>query len=400
MYSILLVIIYVSFISLGLPDALLGSAWPSMRLTLDAPVSYAGVISMIIAGGTIVSSLASARLTQKLGTGRLTAVSVAMTAVALFGFSVSASFWQLCLWAVPYGLGAGSVDAALNDFVARHYAARHMSWLHCFWGLGASFGPYIMGWCLTAGFAWNQGYQSVALIQAALTAALLCSLPLWRTERREQKAARDAGPEKTDGQTKDGKSGKSGVTQGRLMGKKPTLVSFFCYCALEASAGLWAATYLVAERGLSAQMAAKWASLFYIGITAGRFLSGFITLKLEDKQMVRLGQLVAAVGIACLLLPLGQEASCAGLVLVGMGCAPVFPSLLHATPARFGAGASQSMMGQQMASAYVGTTFVPPLFGAIQSVTGIGVYPFYLLAILVIMIVMTERVNRIMQSAV
>lgn len=283
MVHLLIAVIYLSFISLGLPDGLLGAAWPSIYPQLQVPVSYAGVISMIIAAGTIVSSLMSERLTRKLGSGGVTALSVATTAVALFGFSISNSFWLLCLWSIPYGLGAGSVDAALNNFVALHYSSRHMSWLHCFWGIGCSAGPYIMAWCLTGGMGWNMGYRIVCLLQIVLTAILIFSLPLWK-----QKSASLADISSDT----DGKAKPFGLRRAlKLPGVIHVLLAFFCYSAIEQTAGLWAASYMVLARDVSAQEAANWASLFYLGITVGRFFSGFITMQLNDRQMVRLGQI-------------------------------------------------------------------------------------------------------------
>ncbi len=374
----LLGIIYVAFISLGLPDALLGAAWPSIQGELGVPVSYAGIISIIISGGTIISSLLSDTLTKKLGTGRVTAVSVAVTAGALWGFSVSDSLWMLCVIALPYGLGAGAVDAALNNYVALHYEARHMSWLHCFWGIGASIGPYIMGACLVGGLPWTGGYQIISVLQMALTAVLFATLYLWkgsRAEEEEQGERRSMGLLEVFG----------------LSGAKEAMISFFCYCGLEQTTGLWAASYMVLNRGISASAAAKWASLFYLGITAGRFVCGFITMKLNDRNMVRLGQAVAVAGIVLLTLPLGQVMTGVGLVMVGVGCAPVYPALLHETPDNFGEDLSQAIMGMQMACAYVGTMVMPSLFGMISGRVGIWLYPFYLLGIVAVL--MVERLN-------
>ena len=384
MVHLLLAVIYLSFISLGLPDSLLGAAWPSMYGQLDVPVSYAGIISMVIAGGTVLSSLQSDRLTRRLGTGKVTAVSVGMTAAALFGFSASGSFWQLCLWAVPYGLGAGSVDAALNNYVAIHYASRHMSWLHCMWGVGTSLGPYIIGGALTSGAGWNVGYQRVALFQVALTAVLIASLPLWRSRRTEE-----------DGLESGGRSRALSLGQIiRIPGVRAVMVTFFCYCAMEQTAILWASSYLVLCRGVSAETAAGFAGLFCIGITVGRALSGFLTVKLSDAQMVRLGQGAAAAGIAAMLLPLGETAALAGLVLTGLGCAPVYPCLIHSTPAHFGADRSQAIIGVQMASAYVGTCLMPPLFGLVAAHVTAALFPVYLLLLLVLMAAMHESLLR------
>ena len=382
MLQLLLPIIYLAFISLGLPDSLLGSAWPSMYPLLGVPVSYAGILSMIISFGTIVSSLNSDRLTRALGAGRVTAISVGMTAAALFGFSISTQFWMLCLWAVPYGLGAGSVDAALNNYVALHYESRHMSWLHCMWGIGTMVSPMVMGRVLAGGGPWTAGYRYIALFQIALTAVLFLSLPLWQ--------------KRTD-ETAEGGTAPQALSLGqvfRLPGAKEVMLCFFCYCALETTAGLWASSYLTLTRGVAADTAASFASLFYIGITAGRAACGFLTLKLSDTQMIRLGQGVLAVGVAALLVPGPQLLALAGLVLVGVGCAPIYPSIIHATPDHFGADRSQAVIGIQMASAYVGNLVMPPLFGLLANNITPALFPFYLLALLVLMVVMHEQLVR------
>jgi fucose permease len=381
MYSILLVIIYISFISLGLPDALLGSAWPSMYETLNVPVSYAGIISMIISGGTIVSTLFSGKFIHKLGTGKLTAISVGMTAIALFGFSISTSFWHLCLWGIPYGLGAGSVDAALNNFVALHYKARHMNWLHCFWGVGATIGPYIMGILLTKGFKWNSGYFTISLIQIVLTSVLFFTLPLWKEK-------------KTDNKVKEEKYKNYSLKEViALPGAMSIMIAFFSYCALEATTGLWAASYLVLNRGIAAEIAAKWAASFYFGITIGRFISGFITFKMNNKNMIRLGQGIIILGLLLLFLPFSNYTAFIGLILIGLGCAPIYPSLIHSTPTNFGKDVSHSIIGVQMASAYLGTTLMPPLFGFLQEHFDIRLYPIYLIILAFLMILMVEKAN-------
>ena len=383
MFSLLLAIIYLSFISLGLPDSLLGSAWPAMYPQLGVPVSYSGIVFMIISVGTIISSLQSDRLTRRLGTGRVTAFSVAMTAAALLGFSVSHEFWQLCLWAVPYGLGAGSVDASLNNYVALHYESRHMSWLHCMWGVGAAAGPYIMGSVITGGGTWNGGYRCIALIQIALTAVLLLSLPLWKGRPQAEDAAGAA----------DAKS--LSVREAvKISGVKNVLICFFCYCALEQTTGLWASSYLTLYKGVPAETAASYASMFFIGITAGRALNGFAAMKLNDVQMVRMGELIIACGVVVMLLPLGAGVSLAGLVIIGLGCAPVYPCLIHATPEHFGADRSQAVIGIQMACAYVGTSLMPPLFGLIAGHITVALLPGYLLVLLALMSVMHEGLIR------
>lgn len=383
MVQLLLAIIYLAFISLGLPDSLLGSAWPSMYREFSVPVSYAGGISMIIAAGTIVSSLQSDRLTLKLGTGKVTAISVLMTAIALFGFSCSHSYWELCMWAIPYGLGAGCVDASLNNYVALHYASRHMSWLHCMWGIGASLGPYVMGFALSNGQGWNMGYRYIGILQILLTAILLLSLPLWQARKTVVK------DEDTSGTSADKPLSLKQIV--RIPGAKEVMITFFCYCALEQTAGLWASSYLVLQWGVSSETAAGFASLFYIGITVGRAFSGFLTLKLNDTQMIRLGQGLILAGLVLLFLPFGQTTALLGLILIGLGCAPVYPSIIHSTPEHFGAERSQAMIGVQMASAYVGTCLMPPVFGLMANHIGVFCFPFYLLAILILMAFMHEK---------
>lgn len=384
MFQLLLLIIYLSFISLGLPDALLGAAWPSMYRELHVSISYAGAISMIIAFGTIISSLQSDRLTRKLGTGKVTAISVAMTAVALFGFSTSHSFVALCLWAIPYGLGAGSVDASLNNYVALHYESKHMSWLHCMWGIGAAAGPYIMGYVLTNGRSWNSGYRVISVLQVILTMILIFSLPLWKNR-----------PEIIDDNGQEVSAKALSLREViRIPGAKEIMVCFFCYCALEQTAGLWASSYLSLYKGVSAETAATFASMFYIGITVGRALSGFVTMKLNDVQMIRLGQVLIAVGILIMFLPFGQTLSLVGLIVIGLGCAPIYPCIIHSTPTHFGADKSQAIIGIQMASAYVGTLLMPPVFGLIANHITVALLPVYLFIILILMFVMHEALTK------
>lgn len=381
MFSFLLPVIYLAFISLGLPDALLGAAWPSMYQPLGADLSWAGAVSMIISTGTIVSSLASDRLNSRLGTGKVTAGSVALTAIALFGFSTCTAFWQLCVWAVPYGLGAGSVDAALNNYVALHYQSRHMSWLHCMWGVGASVGPVIMGRALAAG-SWQSGYRVISLMQIVLTAILLFSLPLWKRPD-EDGAGVNVTPEH-----------RSLPQLLRIPGVPEVMISFACYSAVEATAGMWAASYCTLMRGIDAQTAAGWASLFYLGITVGRFFSGFLTMKFNDHQMIRGGQAVILVGLVLIFLPAGNTLLFAGLIIVGLGCAPIYPSIIHETPANFGRNLSMSMTGVQMAAAYVGTTLLPPFFGLLAQHISMGLFPWYLLTALILMTVSSEAMHR------
>ncbi len=378
MIHLLLAIIYLAFISLGLPDGLLGAAWPSMYPQFAVPVSYAGAVSMVIALGTIVSSLMSDRITYRFGAGKVTAFSVAMTAAALFGFSTCDRYWMLILWAIPYGLGAGGVDASLNNYVALHYSSRHMSWLHCMWGVGASVGPYIMGWVLSGGQHWSGGYRIVGVLQVALTVVLFLTLGLWKDRRTELENAEPVPLTK--------------VVQ--IPGAKEILVTFFCYCALEQTAALWASSYLALTKGVPAETAAFFASMFFLGITAGRALNGFLTIKFDDKTLIRMGQVVIGLGVAAMLLPLGRNAALAGLILVGLGCAPIYPCIIHSTPEHFGPEKSQALIGVQMASAYMGTLLMPPLFGLIANHVGAWVMPWYLLGILVLMALMHERMLR------
>ncbi len=378
MVSLLLAIIYMAFISLGLPDSLLGSAWPVMRLELGAPISYAGIISMIISVGTIVSSLLSNRLIHKLGPGLVTAASVGITAAALFGFSVSGSFALLCLWAVPYGLGAGAVDAALNNYVAVNYSSRQMSWLHAFWGVGVTISPYIMSSCLTGGLDWQAGYRNVSILQVILTVILFAALPLWKRS-----------------------GGGSGEDAAEVTLKKAikipgvpfVMLAFLSFCALETTAGLWASSYLVGARGIDAETAAKFTALFYMGETVGRIANGFIADRFGDSNMIRVGIVLTLVGIGMVLVPINTVAL-GGLVVVGLGAAPVYPCIIHATPYNFGTENSQALVGIQMASAYTGSTLMPPLFGLIAQHVSVGLYPFYLLIFAALMLVMTELLNR------
>ena len=402
MLSLLLPIIYLSFISLGLPDALLGAAWPTLYLSLDVPLSYAGIISMIISGGTIFSSLQSDRLNRRYGTGRITFSSVLLTAVALLGFSFSRSFLALCLWAIPYGLGAGSVDAALNNYVALHYKSQHMNWLHCMWGIGAALGPMLMGMCLTHGLGWPAGYRLVAGVQYALTAILFFRLPLWNKAAMEETAALAAATSATE-------HAPSAVTPAPLSlqqifalpGAKEIFLCFFCYSALEATIGLWASSYLSLFAGMDAKTAAGRAALFYVGITGGRALSGFLAQKWDDDRMIRLGQGIVAMGLFCLFVAM-LCSTCSGsspflllltqfgFLLLGLGCAPIYPGIIHSTPARFGTARSQAMIGVQMASAYVGSCFLPPLFGVLARCYSVALLPFYALLLLGIMFTMHQ----------
>ena len=383
MFSLLLPFIYLAFVGLGLPDSLLGSAWPLMVDQLQVPLSYAGIISMIISCGTITSSLFSDKLTHRFGAGIVTAVSISFTALALLGFSLCNSFPLMCLLAIPYGLGAGAVDAALNNYVALHYAARHMNWLHCFWGVGASIGPYIMGWVIQANHGWRMGYGVVSSIQILLAISLFFTLPLWKRQTGGPVSEKSAAPI----------SLRKAVS---LRGVKEVLLAFFCYCAFESTAILWASTYLVEFKAVDPEQAATFASLFLAGITLGRFISGFVADRIGDKNMMRIGIMVIVLGLALIMLPVSAALSALlGLILIGLGAAPIYPAIIHSTPTLFGKENSHAVVGIQMASAYCGSLLMPPAFGILAQYVHIGIFPFYMAMFVVIMLWMTERANRL-----
>lgn len=396
MVSMLLAVIYLAFVSLGLPDSLLGSAWPTMYHEMNVPVSYSGIIFFVISACTVVSSLQSDRLTKRFGAGIVTAVSIAMTAAALFGFSLSHSFAVLLIWAVPYGLGAGSVDAALNNFVALHFASRHMSWLHSMWGVGASIGPYIMSEAVTRGGSWNQGYRIISIIQVVLSAIVIFSLPLWKKMEKNEADAKKDGTEAEKGESQNSAASPIPLRDiFKMQGAKEIMLSFFCYCAVEQTVGLWASSFLVLQKGVSNGLAASFASLFYIGITIGRMINGFLTIKFSDSQLIRAGQAIIFTGIVLLLIPGGDIMALAGFVAVGLGCAPIYPCIIHSTPKHFGREKSQAIVGVQMAAAYVGTSLMPPLFGMLARHIGIFLLPFYLLILLAVQFIMYNKVCRI-----
>ena len=380
MYLLLLSVIYLAFIGLGLPDSLLGSAWPTIRVEFEVPLSYMGMVSMVISGGTIFSGLMSERITKKFGTRAVTTVSTLLTAVALFGFSTTTDFYQMCLWAIPYGLGAGAIDAALNNYVALYYNSRHMSWLHCFWGVGTIISPYIMSYALTR-TVWTNGYRMVSYLQFSIVVVLLLTFPLWKINKGNKEIE-----EKTE------VLGLKGAL--KIKGVPYLLTGFFAYCAAEATTMLWASSYLEGTRGVSKDKAAALGALFFIGITIGRFLAGFITDKLGDNRSIRIGTVIALFGVICTAIPI-EIVTMMGFIIIGLGCAPVYPCIIHSTPTNFGAENSQGIIGIQMASAYVGSTFMPPFFGLIANYVDLKLMPLYLaffLILLFIMIAKTEKV--------
>lgn len=380
MYLLLLAIIYLAFISLGLPDSLLGAAWPTIRVDFGVPISYMGIISMIISIGTVISALMSERLTKMLGTKAITIVSTLLTAVALIGFSAASQLYQMCFWAIPYGLGAGAIDAALNNYVALHYNSRHMSWLHCFWGVGTIISPYIMSYALT-NYTWADGYRIVAYIQFAITIILLATIPLWKVNQHRYEMT-----EKTK------VLGIKGAL--KIKGVPYILFGFLSYCAAEATTMLWASSYIEGVRDATKEEAAAFGALFFIGITLGRFLAGFISDKISDNKMIRLGIGTAIIGVVCILIPV-KAVTIMGFVIIGLGCAPIYPCIIHSTPNNFGAENSQAIIGIQMASAYIGSTFMPPLFGIIANTVSLKLMPIYLVFFLGLLMVMINKTEKI-----
>lgn len=410
MATLFLLVIYAAFISLGLPDGLLGVAWPIMQVDYDVPVSLAGLVSMTISVNTIISSLLSGRVLKRFGTGRVTFVSVLMTATALLGISFAPSFIWLVLLAIPLGLGAGSVDAGLNDYVAKNYEARHMSWLHCFWGVGAMSGPVIISQMISHGESWRNGYLTVSIVQFALVTLLFITLPVWdKVARLKRKSSVDtpatdtsaASSESIPAKPADKRNTPLGAARSvfyplRIVGVKPVLIVFLFYCGLEATMGLWGSSFLIRVKGIDVATAAGWVSLFYGSITLGRFISGFVTMRMSSKTLIRSGEIAILIGVICLLLPLPDVFSMLSFVLIGLGCAPIFPSMLHETPARFGDAEAQNIMGFQMAVAYMGTSLFPPIFGAIASFTTFALFPFFIFVYILLMVVNSEQLNRFM----
>lgn len=380
MYTLLLALIYIAFISLGLPDSLLGSGWPVMHISLNVPISFMGILSMIISGGTVIASLFSDRMTRKFGTRIVTVVSVFLTALALLGFSVSNHFWMMIVFSIPYGLGAGAIDAALNNYVALHYSSRHMSWLHCFWGVGTIVSPFVMSYSL-ANTAWYMGYRLIGFIQLGIAILLLVTLPVWKVNR-------------TITENTSQQKGLIGVL--KIKGVPFLLIGFFAYCAAEATAMNWASTYMTEVRNIAADTAAQFAALFYIGMTLGRFLGGFVMNKLGDRKMILLGTFVLFCGIIALLLPINTPVvPITGFIIIGLGCAPIYPCIIHSTPYNFGAENSGKIIGIQMASAYIGSTFMSPLFGFLGSHFNFNILPVFLAVFFFLMITMTETTFRI-----
>lgn len=384
MVTLLLIVIYLGFISLGLPDALFGATWPVLQPELNVPLSFAGMVTMTVSGGTIISSVFSDKLTSRFGAGRVTFVSVAMTASALIGFSFCREFYQLILCAIPLGLGAGAVDAALNNFVALHFSSKHMSWLHCFWGVGASISPYIMSFWLARDSQWDKGYLTVGLIQVCLSVVLFVSLPMWKKMKTDM-----------TGETVEITEPQPLRKVLKLPGIKSVLFAFFAYCTVEATVFSWTASYLVIGRGFDAETAAGCASLYYLGMTLSRFVTGFVADRLGDKKMTRYGYYLTFFGLLLALVPFNTDILClAGLFIAGFGCGPIYPAVIHSTPENFGKENSQAVVGIQMAFAYCGSTFMPPVFGLIANHINIRLFPVFLIAFAVTGFAMTELMNK------
>lgn len=385
---LLLVVIYLAFISLGLPDAILGAAWPAMTNSLQAPLEYAGLLSFLMSLGTVVSSLLTAQLLNRFGIGKVVAMSVLLTAAALFGFSLAQHTWALALLSIPLGIGAGSVDSALNNFVALNYRAKHMNYLHSFWGVGATAGPLIMANYLMLNDGWRDGYVTIAFIQFVLVFVLFISLPLWKSALAKKANEEDTNIVYT--------SNKQAL---KTAGVPIQLTLFFCYCALELGTGLWAASYLTSEKGILAQEAAFWTAMFYLGITLGRFLCGLIGDKLNEEKMIRLGIVSILVGALALILPLPAIVSQLGLALIGLGCAPIYPNTIHLTPKRFGKATSQAVIGLSMAFAYLGIMIFPPIMGSLFTSLSFAYFPLLLLLLGLAMLFTSEKLKSMNQGA-
>ncbi|NLZ71055.1 MAG: MFS transporter [Clostridiaceae bacterium] len=386
MLTLLIAVIYLAFIALGLPDSLLGAAWPVMYTELAVPLSYSGIIFIIISLGTVISSLNSDRLIKKTNSSTVTIASVGLTAVAIFGFAYSHSFLALCIWAIPFGLGAGSVDAVLNNYVALHFESKHMSWLHCMWGVGATIGPYLMSLAVTKTGSWHYGYKMVGIMQLMITFIIFISLPLWTKKELADKNGDNVPVSYEPIPLKE---------VIKIKGAKEMMIAFFSYCGLEQTVGLWASSYLVIDRGIDEVTAAKFTSIYFLGVTVGRAINGLLTMKFSDEQLINTGEAIISIGAALLLLSASNQIAIMGLMLIGLGCAPIYPSIIHSTPKNFGRDKSQAMIGVQMASAYVGTTIMPPLFGALTKKIDLKILPIYILILLILQSTMYKRVLQI-----
>ena len=381
----LLVIIYLSFVGLGLPNSVLGSIWPQMQMELGADVSLVGYLSMTVTAGTVASSVLADRIVCRLGVARVTVISVLMTAGALLGFALSPGVERLFLCALPMGLAAGAADVALNNFVALHYEAKHMSWLHCFWGIGASVGPMLVAASLRTGASWRTGYGLISAVVCALCVILICTLPLWG------RASGGAG----------GHQRAAPICVGHIFRRRdvlPLLCGFALYNAMETTAGLWGATFVHDRCGISTSDAALTSTLYFGALTVGRFFAGFAAKRWSDRQLIRAGLGISALGMLLTWCSGSAWLAMGGVCLIGLGFAPIYPAMLHATPFYFGAELSQQVMGLEMALAYVGSTFFPPLFGMLAAPLGTSIYPGFLLICLLLAVTATELTGRLFEK--
>ena len=386
MGSLLLAVIYLIFISLGLPDSLLGSGWPKMQVVFGVPSSYAGYVSMTISFMTIISALLSPRMIRRFHTKWIVIVSIGLTVLGLLGFSVCGQYWMLFLFAVPYGLGAGSIDAAVNHYVANHYKSSVMNFLHCFYGVGAVISPWIMSLALKVA-RWNEGYRWTSYIQMGILLVCILSLPLWK---------------KNESQAEEENRNSAGIIETlKVPGVILTLVAFFAYCSGEATCFLWVPSWFAGTKvGLSDETVASFGSLIFGGLMLGRLISGFISNKLGDRLLIRVGIVVELIGILLVFLPVENYLVAAiGFVVIGTGMGPVYPAIQHMAPANFGKRHSATVIGLQMASAYIGSTFMPMVFGNIQQAIGIGIMPVYLIIFAVLNIGMLEIAYRKVAAA-
>lgn len=375
--TLLIAVIYLIFISLGLPDSLLGSGWPTMQVYFDVPSSYAGYVSMTISFMTIISALVSPKLINRIHTKWIVIGSILLTVFGLFGFSASARYEMLFLFAIPYGLGAGAIDSAINHYVANHYSGSVMNFLHCFYGVGAVISPNIMAAALKKA-RWNEGYRWTAYVQLAILLVCVLSLPLWKKSEDKEEEAADAG---------------AGIAETlKVPGVVLTLIAFFAYCSGEATCFLWTSSYFAGTRsGMTDGLIAAFGSLIFGGLMLGRLIAGFVSDKFGDKRMIRMGVAVELVGIFLVFLPFkGYLVAAIGFLIIGTGMGPVYPAIQHMAPEHFGKKYSAAVIGLQMASAYVGSTFMPVLFGKLQQSVGIGIMPAYLLLFALLNIVFLE----------
>ena len=377
MSSLLLAVIYLIFISLGLPDSLLGSGWPKMQAVFSVPSSYAGYVSMTISFMTIISALLSPRMIKHFHTKWITIVSIGLTIAGLLGFSMCSHYWMLFIFAVPYGLGAGAIDASVNHYVANNYSGSVMNFLHCFYGVGAVISPYIMALALKYA-RWNEGYSWTSYIQMFILFVCIISLPLWKTNGKEEE---------------EDHSDSVGIKEAlKVPAVIFTLIAFYAYCAGEATCFLWTPSYFAGTKsGLSAETIASFGSLIFGGLMLGRLISGFISNKLGDRRLIRIGIFVELLGIIMVFLPVeSYMVAATGFVVIGTGMGPVYPAIQHMAPANFGKKYSAAVIGLQMAAAYVGSTFMPMIFGLLQQKIGIAIMPTYLLIFAIINFVMLE----------